>query len=67
MRFVPMQLGTPNPTIGLPDCCYSFALAPAPRSIAFAEARKVSDALLNGKGFNLGNLADQFKVYFPGH
>ena len=67
MRFIPMQLGTPNPTTRLPDCCYSFALAPAPNSISFAETRKVSDAPFNGKGFNLGNLADQFKVYSSGH
>lgn len=48
MRFIPMQLSTPNPTIRLPDRCYSFALAPAPKSMSFAEARKISDASLTG-------------------
>lgn len=67
MCFIPMQLRTPNPPTRLPDRCYSFALAPAPRSISFAETPKVSNAPLNGKGFDLGNLTNQFKVYFPGH
>ncbi len=67
MRFVPMHFGAPNPTMCLPHGCYSFALAPAPRSISSAEAGKVSDAPLNGTGFNLSNLADQFKVNFLGH
>ncbi len=63
VRLVPVQLGSPYLAAGEADRSDAFELAPAARAILPPQTCAVADLGADGNGFNLGDLADDFKAH----
>ena len=65
MRFVPVQLGSANRTIGQPNCRDSFHLAPLACSVLSIEAPTISHSAPGRYDLDTLNSADQLKPHLP--
>src|SRR5215475_10604672 len=63
VRFIPMDLGSPYPTIGELDQSLTLHLPPAPAAVRSTQEAPDANSAAFGNDFDVFDLADQLEVH----
>src|ERR1043165_4935407 len=63
VSFIPMKLSETNPTASQTNLRHAFQLSPATFAVYSPQPRNITNLAADGNGFDVSNLADDFKVH----